>query len=372
MDSNFGHLSDRKKKILKAVIEAYIESGEPVGSKTLVEEKQIPFSSATVRNEMSELEDLGYLEKPHTSSGRIPSETGYRFYVDSLVEHYDLTNREIVQLKSLLNNRKQELESILDSAMKLASSMTNYPALAIRPRLSGLTVQRFELVYIEPNSSLLILILSDGNVQTHPVTSDKPLTAEVCRTVSDLLNARLAHLTLDQMTLPMMLSLEGELGEYDALAGPILKFVSGTLDNGNSGELKVEGVNRLLSYPEYMDFGKLKGMLELFEDKEDLVNVVTSHPASEDPDGVRVLIGRENPLGTMENSSLVFKPVRRGGKTVGAIGIIGPTRMDYPRVMAMINELTESISEMMDVQESPRSLTSGSPESGSGNNKQQS
>ncbi len=348
MKTTSGELSERKKQILKTVIEAYIETGEPVGSKYLMQKAQFPFSSATIRNEMAELEELGYLEQPHTSAGRIPSESGYRFYVDSLVEHYDLTNREITELKSALRSRQTELDNILDSAMKLASSMTNYPALAVRPHAAGLVVSRFETVPIDTFSLLLVMVMPDGSAKTKTVKSPRPVTREACTALAAALNTCLSGVPAAEFTLPLMMDVEKYLGAYDFLANPAIKRVYEVLAAGDVGDLRVEGVNRLLSYPEYCDFDRLKNMLTMFEDKQELLDVVASGEVPATGDDIRVLIGRENPLGTMENSTLIFKPVKRGGHTVGAIGIIGPTRMDYPRVIAMINELSASISELMD------------------------
>lgn len=357
-------LTERKKLILKAVVEAYIESGEPIGSKTLVEKGAISFSSATIRNEMSELEELGYLEKPHTSSGRIPSEMGYRFYVDSLTDNFDVTNREIGELKSMLKTKQSELDSILDSAMKLASSITNYPAVAIRPHAKGLVVSRFEVVFINEKSLLLVLILNDGNINTKTLSSNVQLTPDVCTSLAAVLNRTLTNLSAEEITLPKMMSLEKTLGNYESLAAPIVKRIYEALDNNQTGDVKVEGVNRLLSYPEYANVDKLKGMLDMFEAKDGLVNIVSKEPNTETSDDIQVLIGHENPLGGLENSSLIFKPVKSGGKTVGAIGIIGPTRMDYPKVMAMLNNLTASVSELMADSGEVRSLESGDKNEG--------
>jgi len=348
MRNSPGELSERKKLILKTVIEAYIESGEPVGSKYLVQEGQIPFSSATIRNEMAELEEMGYLEQPHTSAGRIPSESGYRFYVDSLVENYDLTNREIAELKNSLRSRQTELDNILESAMKLASSMTNYPALAVKPHGSGYVVRRYETVFIDPYSILLVLVMQDGNAKTKTLKTERPVSPDAAALLASALNRALSGLPASEITLPRMMELEKYLGAYDFLAAPAVKRIYEVLSAEGGGELRFEGLNRLLSYPEFCDFDKLKNMLAMFEDKQELLDVFASGTVPAGQNDVRILIGRENPLGTMENSTLIFKPVKRGGRTVGAIGIIGPTRMDYPRVIAMINELSSSISEMME------------------------
>ena len=345
MGKNGAELSNRKRQILKAVIESYIENGEPVGSKTLTQQGQIPFSSATIRNEMADLESMGYLEQPHTSSGRVPTELGYRFYVDTLVENYDLTNREILELKEALRTRQTEIDSILDSAMKLASSMTNYPALAVRPHSDSRTVSRYEVVFITARALLLVMVMPDGTAKTRNLPLERDVTSEGAAALADAMNRFLTGITAQGITLPRMMEMETALGEWGFLTNPAVKKVYEVLHVEGSGDIRVEGVNRLLSYPEYSDLGTLKNMLTMFEEKRDLLDVFT---AEEDSEDVHILIGRENPVDTMENSTLIFKPVKRDGRTVGAIGIIGPTRMDYSKVIAMINQLSDSVSEMMD------------------------
>ncbi len=358
MKGNPGQLSDRKKLILKAIIEAHIELGEPVGSKYLMQNKGINYSSATIRNEMAELEDMGYLEQPHTSAGRVPSELGYRFYVDSLIEGYDLTAKEIGELKSSLTQKQQELDHILNTAMELASSMTNYTALAVKPRLRGFTVKKFSLVAVDEFSFVLVMVTSTGEVKTRNLRSDREVPPEQMAKMTELLNSHLVGIRGSEITLDVVLEMEREMGAYGFIVSPIAKSVHEAVSADTGGELMVEGVNRLLSYPEFYDVDRLQDMLSLFENKEDLLDVISDGSKAEESDEVRVFIGSENVVKTMDNSTLIFKPIVQAGKTVGAIGIIGPTRMDYSRVIAMINRLTDGISEIMN--DGRRSLAPGS------------
>ena len=340
-DSN--GLSERKKQILKAIIEAHIELGEPVGSKYLTSGGIITCSSATIRNEMAELEEMGYLEQPHTSAGRIPSEAGYRLYVDSLIERYRLTENEIGELKRALKGKQAELDNILDTAVRLASRLTDYTALSIKPIQRRITVSRFEILPIDEHTLVLVMIIGRV-VKTKYIRSDYPVSQEAAPRLSAILNACLAGLTSSEITLPIMMEMERAMGEYEYLVSPVVKSVCELISSFDGGELRFDGINRLLSYPDYYDTARLRDMLEMFEQKNDLLQVLSDGTYSEtDNDKVKIYIGRENLVKIMDNSTLIYKTIRRGDTPVGAIGIIGPTRMNYGRAIALIDHLSDGV-----------------------------
>ncbi len=345
-------LSERKKLILKAVIDAHIEMGEPVGSKYLTQYKQIAYSPATIRNEMAELTEMGYLEQPHTSVGRVPSEAGYRFYVDSLVERYDMTSREIVQLKAALRSRQAELDNILEEAMHLASAMTNYTALALRPRHASQVVTRFEVIHVEHRKMVLVMVMSSGVVKSKYILSEAGIPDDAAVLLARTLNECLVSVQAEDISLPLLMEMERRMGVYAYLVSPVAKGVYETLTSFGGGELKFDGINRLLSYPEYYDIDRLRQMLEMFEKKDELFRILSDETRAVEQTGgdskVQVYIGRENAVHTMDKSTLVFKTIKSGGRTVGTIGIIGPTRMDYSRVIAMIDQLTAGITDALD------------------------
>lgn len=339
-------LSDRKKLILKALIEAHIEMGEPVGSKYLTQYKQIAYSSATIRNEMAELEEMGYLEQPHTSAGRVPSEAGYRFYVDSLIEKYSMTSREITELKTALRSRQAELDNILDEAMRLAASMTNYTALALRPRDVQNVVTRFEVIHVEAQKLVLVMVMSNGVVKSKYILCEMPLPDAAAALLAQTLNDSLVSVSAEDINLPLLMEMEKKMGIYAYLISPVVKGVYETLTSF-AGELKFDGINRLLSYPEYYDHDRLRKILEMFEQKEELLQLISDETRALEESGesnkVQVYIGHENLVKIMDNSTLVLKTVKSGGHIVGTIGIIGPTRMDYSRVISMIDHLSLGI-----------------------------
>lgn len=356
MDGKPQDLSERKKQILKAIIEAHIADGEPVGSKYLMERGQIPCSSATIRNEMAELEALGYLEQPHTSAGRVPSERGYRFYVDTLVEHYAMTAREIYQINELLREKMAELDHILLTASKVASNLTNYTAFAIKPRASSVTVRRFDAVFMDESTFILVLVTSSGQVKTKTVRlSDMPpLSQAITDLLAAVCNEHLHDLSANEITLPIMMEMEKAMGECAALVSVAVKVIYEAMSELDEGELKVSGIDRLLEYPEFSDPDRMKEMLSAIESKEDILRMV-SDPEG---DGVNVVIGSESSVKVMDHSALVYKPIVKDGKTIGAIGVLGPSRMDYAKVLATLEGISDHVETMLGTE--PKQIEGGS------------
>ena len=344
MADNAKHeLSERKKRILKAIVDAHIVDGEPVGSKYIMQDEHLNCSSATIRNEMAELEALGYLEQPHTSSGRVPSELGYRFYVDSLIESYAMTTNEITEINKLLKSKMNELDQILLAASKLAGNLTNYTSFLIKPRASSVSIKRFDVIFVDRHSLLLVMISDGGAVITKRLSFDKTVSQLTASDLSVALNDHIAGLTANEITLPIIVELENVMGDKSAIINPIIKIIYESMNELDGGDLKISGMDRLLQYPEYSNKDQLRELLGAFEKKEDILELV-SDPES---DGVNVVIGSESSVKVMNNSALVFKPVVRDGKTLGAIGIIGPRRMDYAKVVATIEGLAGNVESLL-------------------------
>lgn len=343
MNFELSELSERKKLILKAIIDSHIQNGEPVGSKYLAESKQIACSSATIRNEMAELEASGYLEQPHSSAGRVPSEKGYRFYVDTLMQQYDMTSAEIAQLNRILGAKHSEADGILESATKVMSLMTNYTGLTVKTKAVGVAVTRFDTMYVDENCFALIMLTSVGAIKTKKILTGFTVSADDVKLIGNALNSTLTNVSADFINVPIMLELERRLESLSILANTLVKSVYDMLCEGDGSELKYEGVNKLLEYPEFSDTEKLKHLLEAFDNKSGLLDVVSSAVG----DDTNIIIGSENPIGEMNDSSLIFKTIRIGGKPVGAIGIVGPRRMDYARVCAMVKYIAEALEKSM-------------------------
>ena len=336
-------LSERKKRILKAIVDAHIVDGEPVGSKYIMQDEHLNCSSATIRNEMAELEALGYLEQPHTSAGRVPSELGYRFYVDSLIESYAMTTNEITEINKLLKSKMNELDQILLAASKLAGNLTNYTSFLIKPRASSVSIKRFDVIFVDRHSLLLVMISDGGAVVTKRLSFDKSVSQMTASDLAMALNDHIAGLTANEITLPIIVELENAMGDKAAIVNPIIKIIYESMNELDGGDLKVSGMDRLLQYPEYSNKDQLRELLGAFEKKEDILELVSDT----DGDGVNVVIGSESSVKVMNNSALVFKPVVRDGKTLGAIGIIGPRRMDYAKVVATIEGLAGNVESIL-------------------------
>ena len=343
-DKEKAGLSERKKQILKAIVEMHIRQGEPVGSKYLMDHYNMALSSATIRNEMAELEDMGYLEQPHTSAGRVPSKRGYRFYVDSLMNRYHMTETEIRELNRLLKIKLDEMDKILDSAGRLMSLFTNYTSVTVRPKQREVTIQRFDVIQMDPFHFILVMTVHLGCVRTKNIRVAFPVTSEVLQRLVKVLNGQIAGRTMDDVTLPVMMKMETDMEEYAMLIAPIVKSVYEVIRELNGGDIRFEGVNKLLQYPEYADVERIREFFELLEKKDTLLDVV----ADAGDDRVNVFIGGEPPVGGIDNAALIFKKLTGGGKVLGAIGVIGPYRMDYARVVAMVDTLAENLSKLLE------------------------
>ncbi|MDY5941456.1 MAG: heat-inducible transcriptional repressor HrcA [Eubacteriales bacterium] len=349
MKRSDGFLTERKSGILRTVVESYIENGEPVGSKYLCECGRFSCSSATIRNEMAELEELGYLEQPHTSSGRVPTEAGYRFYVDCLMESYNSTTSDVEKIKKALREKRAELDQILTQASRLASSLTNYTGVALRPGKEGGSFARYEVICLSPRSLLLVMINPDGSARTRNLRTDFDITQEETAALARTLNENIVGLSADDITLPLMMRMEEDCEPASQLVSMAIKSIYETASERATGAVRLDGMDRLLTYPEYSDTESIAGLLGLGDSKNDLLDLVekNSDPDGEDDGEVKVLIGSENHMDALGSSALVFKTVRRGGKVVGAVGVIGPRRMKYRSVISMVDSLASGINELI-------------------------
>ena len=348
-------LSQRKQLILQAIVDAHIACGEPVGSKLLAENKQLACSSATIRNEMAELESLGYLEQPHTSAGRVPSELGYRFYVDSLLERYQMTTHEIECLNLSLQSKMTELDRIFGEASRLAATMTNYAGIAARHKTGGVRISRFETVYIDEYHFVLVMVFGGDLVRSKTVHLSFGIERHELERLNEALNARLTHRTCDEVALSAVFDIESLLGRAAPVVSPLIKIIYETISEVNEGELQVDGVDRLLSYPEYANLTEFRSILGVLDRKTPILDVIAS-AADED---IGVYIGSENTVDVMSNSTLIFKKIRRDGQVIGTIGVIGPCRMDYSKVIETLNHLADGISRALADGAAPHNLLKG-------------
>ncbi len=337
-------LTPRKMQILKAVVDAHINNGEPVGSKYLSQDVRISASPATIRNEMAELEEMGYLEQPHTSAGRVPTERGYRYYVDSLVRQYQHTRSEIDEINAVLRYKLTEMDEILGEVSKLAASFTNYTGIAFKSGSGSVRVVKFKSVALSPKDFLLVMTFEGDIVKTKTIRLGFTITEEVLRRFTDAANMYLVNLTSEEITMPIIVKLEALMGSAGAMVHPSIKAIYETMSELDSADVKLEGVTKLLQYPEYSDVSNFRSLLGVLEEKERLMDVISSRTEQEG-EGIHVYIGNENGPGGMKDTAMIFRNVTIGGKQF-AVGVIGPKRMNYPRVIDMLSRLALGLDRM--------------------------
>ncbi len=336
-------LSPRKKQILRAIVDAHISCGEPVGSKYLSQDVRIAASPATIRNEMAELEEMGYLVQPHTSAGRVPSEQGYRFYVEALVRQYSETKQEIDEINERLRYKLTEMDEILAEASHLASSFTDYTGIAFKSGAGKVRAERFDSVYISPRSFHLVMTFSGEIVKSKTVSPGFSVTKEDVSRFTDAANIYLANLTSDEITMPIIMKLEAIMGASSPIVHPAIKAIYEVMSELDTADIKVEGVNKLLKFPEYSNVSKLRDLLGVLEEKDKLLDVISSRTKLDDD--INIFIGTEDEGDVMSNTTVIYKNITVGGKRL-AVGVIGPRRMDYQKVIHMITRLAAGIDRM--------------------------
>ena len=338
--------------ILEAIVDEYIARGEPVGSKFL--SQNIPYSPATIRNEMADLETLGYLEHPYESAGRVPTRRGYRYYVDTLMHSYSMTFGEVEELNRMTRLKMTELDKIIESAASLAGAITNYTTLTFSGRPGSAVITNFKTMKMSAHRFLLIMVTSADVAKTKHITVDFEVTSGMLKRLEYVLNRRLAGVSINEVTVPVMLKMEDEMGEDGRpLIQPIIKIVY-EITGELGGDLNFDGINRLLHYPEFNDIEKLRGLLGLMEHKSDLIDIISKSKRDE----INIYIGSENDVETLRDSTLIFRTITRGDKVVGAIGVIGPCRMDYAKVVTTVDALSRNIQRMLSNGELPEAKSS--------------
>jgi heat-inducible transcriptional repressor len=358
-------LSERKKRILKSIVDSYIESGEPVGSKYLTTSYDFSVSPATIRNEMSELEDMGYLEQPHTSAGRVPTALGFKTYVNTLMEKYFLTIEELNVLNELTTFKINELNRTLEQASKVISEMTNYTSFSVL-RSPEDTALRFETVLIDKNSLLIVMICENDIVKSTRVKMRVPIDDKTIKTIQDSLNANLIKKHADEITMPVFMAFEKSLGDFGYLASDCVKAIYEMLSADSKERVHVDGVTKLLSYPEFSTVSNAKNVLSILEEQNKLLELLYGSNG----DKLNVYISDDNDsILPAKDTSFVFYPITYNGQKVGAIGVIGPKRMDYKKVIASLNYLASGISvELNDKETAADGKETSPPQQGASSN----
>ena len=336
-------LNERKLKILKSIIDEYIDHGEPVGSKHLIEHANFPLSSATIRNEMSDLENMGYLDKPHTSAGRVPSGSAYRLYVDELMRDYKQNKEQLELLSDLTRFKSDEMDNIITKARKIMSKVTNYASITATTDIGPCTVSRFDTLLIDRTGMLLVMIMPDGSVNTKHINTGIPINAADVARIKSSLNFSLAGKPLDNVSFPDIMNLEEQFGDLKILVNPIMRIAYEAAAGSMGKSVEVDGITNLLSYPEFKNVEKVKNLLGLFE--PDNVNITDLIPEAGTftDNGLKVYIGEDD--SKLSDASIVFCSMNVGKKNT-MFGILGPRRMDYKKAASALNSLANTIKSM--------------------------
>ncbi len=332
-------LSERKKQILKAIIGDYIRTAEPVGSKTLAARPELHFSSATIRNEMSELEEMGYLEKPHTSAGRIPAPAGYRLYVDELMgacETGEADEEAIEQMRG----KVRELDRLVQEAGRLVSTLTNYVSVAVTPHMDHTVLKQFEIVAVDRTTFVIVVVTDAGQVKNKLVHTAVEVSKDEAELLTFTLNQTLTGLPLTEITAERFEVVRRAAG-LTALLGPVAEYLAELIEELGSQKVFLEGASKLLRFPEYRDTHKAQALLDYITDNRHLL------PVKPNIDGIQFFIGPENGQNPLSDASMIYAKYDIGAKGQGIIGIVGPTRMDYQHLAARLSRFAKGLNKLI-------------------------
>ena len=334
-------LTDRKKRILKAIIKTYMETGEPVGSRTISKDADLNVSSATIRNEMSDLTDMGYIVQPHTSAGRIPSDKGYRLYVDELMREKE---DEIAEIRNLMIEKTDKMEKVLKNVARVLASNTNYATMVSVPQYSGNKLKFIQLSRVN-ELQLVAVVVCEGNVIRNQIIDlDEEMDDETLLKLNILLNTHLNGLSIDEINLAMISEMKQQAGVHSGIVNGVIDAVAEAIRSDEDLKIYTSGTNNILKYPELTDNReKTSELINVFEEKKALGELVQDSLSEENNTGIQVYIGNETPVSSMKDCSVVTATYELGEGMRGTIGIIGPKRMDYDKVIGTLKTLMNEL-----------------------------
>jgi heat-inducible transcriptional repressor len=340
-------LDERKLKILQAIIRNYLETGEPVGSRTISKYTDLNLSSATIRNEMADLEELGYIVQPHTSAGRIPSDKGYRLYVDQMLaekeEKLDHATQEVKEMHQMLLEKEDKMESILKQMAKMLAVNTNYATLVTAPQVKGNKIKFLQLSRVDVGQLLATIVVEGNVIKNNMIHVEKSLDDETLLKLNILLNTNLNGLPIEDINLAMITKLKQQAGIYDGIIAEVMDAVAAVIRENDDIEIYTSGANNIFKYPELSDNQRASELINTLEEKQMLTELVQDSMADENNTGIQVYIGNETPVQTMKDCSVVTATYELEEGVKGTIGIIGPRRMDYDKVISTLTTLKSQL-----------------------------
>ncbi|HWQ41124.1 MAG TPA: heat-inducible transcriptional repressor HrcA [Desulfosporosinus sp.] len=336
-------MDERKRKILRAIVQDYIATAEPIGSRTIARKFDLGVSSATIRNEMADLEDLGLIEQPHTSSGRVPSDAGYRYFVDCLMDPQTISDeqREIIERES--TKRIHEIQEVISHTSRLLSELTNLTSLVLGPQKGKSTFGKMHFLPYQPGQVILVIVKENGTVENHIIDIGENLTAEELQQVAGVFNQKMRGYSLGQVKRSLLHEIYNELSRQRRLIDNTLDMLREILDdNEQEDRIYLGGTLNMLNQPEFRDLGKVKALFKVFEENESLKKLLQPYQ-----EGLNVTIGGENTLKEFKGCSVISATYKVNGLTIGAVGVLGPTRMDYGKAIAIVDFMTRSLTEIL-------------------------
>jgi heat-inducible transcriptional repressor len=339
------HLSERSRQILEAIVEDYIVTAEPIGSRTITRRHGLSLSPATVRNVMADLEEMGFLVSPHTSAGRVPTDKAYRFYVDSLVGVNRIAREEREEIRKSCSLTGRDVGEVLKETSKMLSSVSHYMGVVMGPRFTANVFRQIEFVKLSGKKILAILVSQSGSVQNKIIETDEELNVADLTRMANYLNDILKGLTIAQVKKRILEEMQEEKIRYDALLARALELSRQTLE-GTDTEVFIEGQANILEQPEFADVAKMKEIIRAFEEKGQLLALLERCMAAE---GVQIFIGSESHMNRMSGMSLVTATYVTGKDTLGILGVIGPTRMGYAKIIPIVDYTAKQVSRLLEL-----------------------
>lgn len=338
-------MDTRKQQVLLAIITDFIATAEPVGSRTIARKFDLGVSPATIRNEMSDLEDMGFIEQPHTSAGRVPSQMGYRYYVDFLMKKKNLTNQEEEIIRRGYEKKVREIGEVINRTGALLSQMTKFAAVIVTPKIDTSSFKRIQLLLMNPGQAMAIVVMNTGALQSSVFDVPEGVGQVDLDTISEVLNAKLSGLTMDNIKMTMIREIYFELSRHKNVLDLAVHLIENSLTTDREDKVYLGGILNVLNQPEFHNIEKVKTLLSLLE-QEDLLRSLMG--GSDPGEGVAVRIGGEMMKEEVKDCSMVVANYHLDGRAVGSIGVLGPTRMDYAWVVSVVEFMTRNLSDTME------------------------
>lgn len=340
-------LDERKLKILQAIIRNYLETGEPVGSRTISKYTDLNLSSATIRNEMADLEELGYILQPHTSAGRIPSDKGYRLYVDQMMlekeEQLSQATQEVKEMQKILLEREDKMESILRQMAKMLATNTNYATMISAPQVKRNKIKFMQLSRVDKRQILITIVIEGNVIKNTMISVEEALDDESLLKLNILLNTNLNGIPIEEINLAMISRLKQQAGVHEEIISEVMDAVAEVIKEDEDIEIYTSGANNIFKYPELSDNQRASELITTFEEKQLLTELVNETLTEQNSTGIQVYIGNETPVKTMKDCSVVTATYELEEGMKGTIGIIGPRRMDYDKVISTLKTLKSQL-----------------------------